>query len=232
MSHRRQGMRFIQRVVASIVMLALCAGIPYALGIVARIGFIHYRNTSPPLATTADGVTLSVAHSRYLILDTITVTLTNRSNTPIFVPGQGTASMTGAPTHLQCWSSRVEHLSAHGWQTVGGSSCAISWSPPLCPSTGGTPQGIPYPTEGVVAPGQTIILDTYDGQDSYPPLTPGAYRFSVVYAPTSTQPSSPQARRKSVADLSLMTSPVTVSSAWWIPPWYHQHVDCPKIPPA
>ncbi|HEV2457325.1 MAG TPA: hypothetical protein VGS80_03095, partial [Ktedonobacterales bacterium] len=169
-------------VISVITLLALCAGASYALGIVEEIGYSGYRNTSPPLAVSAGGVTLASAHARYLILDTITVTLTNHSGAPIYVPEMAAGTVSGVPIgRMFCWHSDVEYQSANGWEALGG-EC---WSPPACPS--GTSPGTPEPAVGVVASGQTVVLDSYDGQESYPPLAPGAYRFSVAYSPTPFQ---------------------------------------------
>lgn len=90
-------------------------------------------------------------------------------------------------------------------------------------------RGAPYPTASVVAPGQTVILDSFDGQYSYPPLTPGSYRFSVGYSFTSIPPTASPASLKSIALVKLTTTPVTLTSAQWIPSWYHQRLDCPRI---
>ncbi|HEV2461751.1 MAG TPA: hypothetical protein VGS80_25625, partial [Ktedonobacterales bacterium] len=32
--------------------------------------------------------------------------------------------------------------------------------------------------------------------------------------------------------VTLTTPPVTLTSAWWIPPWYHRHSDCIANMPA
>lgn len=222
MAQPKRRMQYMIRGAAIIAILALCAGIPYTL---QTIGLSHYRNTSPPLATTANGVTLALAHSRYLIIDTITVTLTNRSNAPIYVPGEGTESMEGAQSGLRCWKSKVEYLSAHGWQAVG-SGCG--WSPPEC--FWGAARGPQYPTAGEVAPGQTIVLDSYSGDNSYPPLTPGSYRFSVVFSLTPIQQTRPPVSPKISTPVKLTTTSVTLMSAWWIPNGYHQYLDCPRMP--
>jgi hypothetical protein len=212
MSHRRRGMRVILHIGALIATFIATLGIPfalgYALGAVDMTGVLHYQNTSPPLTTTADNVTLSVDHSHYLNVDTITVTLTNHASTPIDV---------------LCLNSSFEHLSAHGWKAA---DRACDW--PRQSSCGGAEQLQP-PTNIAVAPGQSILMGSYNRTEDYPPLSPGPYRFRIVYSLTSIQQTSPSARPKSVTSVTLTTAPMMVSSAWWKPPWYHQHLDCPRL---
>ena len=190
----------------------------YALGIVAEVGYSANRNTSPPLAVSAGGVTLSVDHARYLILDTITVTLTNHSGAPIYLPEMGDGS-----SFPLCWFTGVEYQSADGWQGIANNNGC--WALPACPS--GMARGYGVPAVGVVAAGQTVVLDSYDGHASYPPLAPGAYRFSMVYSPTPLH----AAWTSGIPDGVMLVTPlVTLTSAWWIPPWYHQTLDCPTNP--
>jgi hypothetical protein len=215
--------------VAVIATLALCAFAAYTLGPVQAVGFSTYQNTAPPLAASAGGVTLAVEHSRYLTLDTITVTLTNASGATIYVPDVEEMTVSGVSVGRICWLSSVEYQSAHGWQAVGG--CGLSAG--YCHGGHGD-AAPPLPTAGwgVVGPGETIILDNYVGQDSHPPLSPGAYRFGVGYSPTPSQHTPDLDILRALAGVSgsdvfwLQTPPVTLTSAWWIPPWYHWHLFC------
>jgi hypothetical protein len=178
-------------------------------------------------------VTLTVDHSRYLTLDTITVTLTNASGAPIYVPDVEKVTMSGVSMGTVCWQSTVEYQSANGWQDIGG----CGWSAEYCHVAYG-PGGAPPPPLmhgpgwGVVAPGATIYLADYVGQDSHPPLSPGAYRFGVGYSPTPPQHTPDLDILRALAGVPgsgvvwLQTTSVTLTSAWWIPPWYHGHLFC------
>jgi hypothetical protein len=193
----------------------------YSLGVVEAVGFSIYQNISPPLSVKSRGVVLSVAHSHYLTLETIVVTLTNHSSAPIYLPEIVAVSMSGANNGMLCWESAVHYQSAGSWEAIE-SPC---WTPVGCP--GGTSQGYPEPgAVGAVAPGESIVLDSYDGDASYPPLSPGAYRFSVTYSPTPFQIQNPW-QWVTANSVTLTTTAVTLSSAWWMPPWYHQYRECP-----
>ena len=79
MPQRSQRRRPILRLAALITILALCAGVFYTTGALENIAFNAYQNTSPPLVVTSDGVTLALAHSRYLTIEPIILTLTNHA---------------------------------------------------------------------------------------------------------------------------------------------------------
>lgn len=220
MAQRRLRKRSFLRVGCAIALLVACAAASYAAGVVEGIGAIAYRNTSPPLASTTGGVTLALAHARYLTVETITLTLTNQSDAPIYVP----ATSTDAPRSqywsvsapYSCVALETEVLGAHGWRSLG-RGCDWSFS---CP--GG--EARPFPEGGtlVIQPYQTAVFPLYDAQFTYPLWSPGSYRFSVLFSRTPFQ--APRFWPDPIVTPkgeSLTTAPVALTSAWWIPSWYH-----------
>jgi hypothetical protein len=205
--HRRAPSR--RALVASVlvVIAILALAFYYGWGGMEQNEFSAYQNTpntSPPVNAQAGGVILSVAHSHYLILDTIAVTLTNDSGAPIYLPKLPMSD---------CWESQAEYQSAQGWQPNGAVCSGYS---AVC--AGGAAPALLLPTVDAVAPGASIILDSVDGNTIYPLLQAGAYRFSVTYSLTPTK--NPQISQwASSTSVTLTAAPVTLSSAWWIPPW-------------
>lgn len=233
MSQRKRRVR-VGLAVTVLAALALCAGIPYAVDSVGRIGSGNYRNTSPPLAATQGGVSFTVEHSRYLTTETITLELINHSNQPIYLPGikengqrfpypppiyppSYARNVRSFDAYYACLAIETDYLGGRGWQALG-TGCNWSWD---C-GQGNPPLLVPITVE--LGPGQTGTFPLYDGQGAYPPWKSGAYRFSVVYTFTPlTPPRSTWPSRLTVPDgVSLSTPPVTLTSAWWYPPWYHQ----------
>lgn len=232
MAQRRLRKRSFLRVGCAIALLVACAAASYAAGVVEGIGAIAYRNTSPPLASTTGGVTLALAHARYLTVETITLTLTNQSDAPIYVPATSTdaprsqyVSVSNLPALYSCLAIETEVLGAHGWRTLG-RGCDWSWS---CPS--GEARALSEGATLIIQPYQTAVFPLYDGQSTYPTWQRGSYRFSVLFSRTPFQAPRfwPDPIVIPQGEL-LVTAPVTLTSPWWIPSWYHHTPPrCPVV---
>lgn len=217
---------------AGIIMLPmLCVLASYASyngGLVESIGAGAYQNTSAPLSATRDGVTISIPHSRYLTVETITLKLTNQSSTPIYMPGFNDdkpsngqyLSILKVSIRYACRGIRTDFRGSGGQHSVGWGCYGLLGCP------GGTPPLLVYPATLVIAPGQTVDFPLYDGEDSYPPWSPGAYQFSILFARTPF--AAPQSWPLTIPQGEQLAIPsAMVTSAWWIPPHYHQTSPCP-----
>lgn len=167
----------------------LCGAVSYASygwGLVETVAAGTNQNTSTPLSATRDGVTISIPHSRYLTVETITLKLTNQSQTPIYVPGFNDykpsngqyLSVLKVSIRYACRGIRTDFRGSGGQHSVGWGCYGLLGCP------GGTPPLPVYPATLVIAPGQTVDFPLYDGEDSYPPWSPGAYQFSILFART------------------------------------------------
>lgn len=210
-----------------IVILVLCSVVSYPLGVTESIGMGLYRNTSPPAASTVAGVTIGLAHSRYLSVETLTLSLTNHTSAPMYLPttegGDTPPSSTylrASPDGLSCLTLETDILSAHGWQAIGQGCRWWVWS---CPHDANL--GLPRAQALVIAPGETAKFTLYDPQEAYPLWSPGAYRFRI---PSSQTPFQAPAKGSwwhyplvIPHSVTLVTPPVTLTRAWWTPADYH-----------
>jgi hypothetical protein len=224
MWQRRRRMRALLGWGATLAALALCASLSYSWGLVGNIAYTGYYNTSHPLLTTQAGVLLEVAHSHYVTLEAITLTLVNRSRAPIYLPAL-TANLYGADPYAHplappdCTALETDIQRAQGWQVLG-RGCNWSWS---CP--GGEARAPPHPAVLILEPGETARFPVYAGQDTYPPWSSGTYRFSVLYsatafvAPHTWGWSYPLVIPHGVTQWS---APVTLTMTWGYPSSYHQ----------
>jgi len=217
--HRRAFL-WVAGILALLMLCVLASYASYNGGLVESIGAGAYQNTSAPASLTRDGVTLSATHSRYVAVETITLTVTNRSSAPIYVPDISRyypLHTEYSSTPFSCLAIETEFLDSYGWRSLG-RGCNWSWT---CP--GGALRSLPAPGVLMIAPGQTVDFPLYDGEDSYPPWSPGAYRFDFLFTRTPLQASRgdwPTPLAIPHSEL-LTTPPVTLTNAWWIPPQYH-----------
>lgn len=208
-------------------MLALCVAAPYQLGMTESIGLSRYRNTSPPVASTLGGVTIGLAHSRYLTVEALTLSLTNHTGEPVYLPAEGEPLppirdqyLHATPDGSSCLALETDVLSAHGWQILGGGCRWWVWS------CGDADPGFPVPAVLAIAPGETARFTLYDPTDAYPLWSPGVYRIRIPYSQTPFQPPERWSRWQYplVIPLSetLVTPPVSLTRAWWYPADYHR----------
>ncbi|HET9112073.1 MAG TPA: hypothetical protein VFN78_14685 [Ktedonobacterales bacterium] len=227
--------------VALIALLIACSAVVYEQGIAASVGYSAYSNTSPPVASSAGGVTLRLAHSRYLTIETFTLSLTNQSGAPIYLPATGAAEASATATFRDlepdidgtlsdyanlCLAIGSEVRNARGWQPR---SQGCDWAR-RCPE--GAPPPLQRPVMLVIAPGDTAEFPVYDGQRIYPPWSPGVYHFSALYTlkPFLAPGDRKIAPEKIPGALTLTTPPVMLTSAWWYPSSYHQQrTPCPPV---
>lgn len=219
--------------VVTIVILALCGGLSYTSGEIGNLSNIGYHNASPPLMTTQAGVTLDLSHSRYVTLDSITLTLSNWSRAPIYLPMRG-GGLHGSEQYIHpinqyapdCAAIEAGAQRVRGWQNLAG-GCDFG-SP--CPS--GVAGAIPWPAVFILEPGESVQFPVYDGQSIYPLWSPGAYRFGVLYSTTAFVASQIRWAFPPVIPHGgvLWSAPVTLTAAWGYPPTYHQTAPrCPFV---
>lgn len=225
MWERRRYICSMLHVIGFITTLAVCATLAYSLGLVESIGFKAYVDSSPPLTSTTDAVTLGLAHSRYLTIESISLTLTNHSTQPIYLPAMGFQRPANDTYVLvqngdnSCVAIAIDSLNAHGWQSLGrGCNGKV-----MCPGGMAMPRQVPDVL--AIEPGETATFALYGGQDAYPLWKSGQYRVSVLYTRTPFPPTrdaiwpDPPVIPHGVT---LTSEPMTLAGAWWIPPWYHQ----------
>lgn len=228
---RRRVRRRAIGVIGVVGVLMLCAVVADAVGFLEPFAASASWNTSPPLTATLDGVTLAAPHTRYLTLDAFTLTLTNQSSAPIYLPVTylggllegGYVPVTDGPASYGCLPIETEVREAQGWRSLG-SGCHTQHD---CPS--GTAQASPPLGVLVIKPGQSAVFPIYDGEALYPPWSPGVYRFRVLFTQTPFQAVVRSYLRtfQAMSHAVVLTSgPVTLTGAWWIPFWYHQRWPC------
>ncbi|HEX9039018.1 MAG TPA: hypothetical protein VF808_18695 [Ktedonobacterales bacterium] len=190
MWQRRRLLHVILAVATFVALIAVCAVASYQSGFVASLSYINYRNTSPPVSASAYGVTLALAHSRYLTVERILLTLTNHSQATVYAPitsGKSAASdrivrpARDGTVEISrgdaCLAISSDVRGASSWRSLGDECLAQQ-----CPM--GAAETPPLPGLLVIQPGETALFPIYDGETDSPLWDPGVYRFSALYTQT------------------------------------------------
>lgn len=217
---RRRALLWVAGIIALSILCVSASYAEYNVGNVESVGASLYQNTSVPASSTRDSVTLTATHSRYLSVETITLTVMNRSSASIYVPDISRyypLHTEYSSTPFSCLAIETEFLDSYGWRSLG-RGCNWSWA---CP--GGALPSPPAPGVLMIAPGKAADFALYDGEATYSPWSPGVYRFDFLFTRTPLQASrSDWPTPLAIPHSELLTTPpVTLTNAWWIPPQYH-----------